>query len=78
MHSRITTNYTRKLWDTVKTMINMKSTKKPLHVVDELSTANELSWFYKRFDTHDFSDECSSVLENISTDGTDGLLINAK
>lgn len=49
------------MWDTVKTMTNMNSTKKPLHAVDELSTANELERFYIRFETHDFSAECVAV-----------------
>lgn len=69
---------TRKLWASVRTMTNMKSTKKPFHAVDELSTANELNRFYKRFETQDFSAECNSALENISTDWMDRFLIDPK
>lgn len=39
---------TRKLWYSVKTMTNMKSTKKRLNSVDKLSTANELNSFYEK------------------------------
>lgn len=50
----------RKLWDSVKTMTNMKPTKKPIYAKDELSTANELKHF---------TAESNSILENIPTDG---------
>lgn len=52
----------------MKTITNMKPTKKPLHARDELAKANDLNRFYKRFDTCDYSAECSQVLESIATD----------
>lgn len=37
-----------------------------------------MNGFYKRSDTHYFLAECSSVLENISNEGVDRLLIENK
>ncbi len=49
-----------------------------MHVTDELAKANELNYFYKRFDNYDFSAECDMVLDSIATDDADRLEIDLK
>ena len=44
---------TNKLWDSIKTVVDMKASKKPLHANDEVQFANELNSFYQRFDAGD-------------------------
>ncbi|KAI2644006.1 RNA-directed DNA polymerase from mobile element jockey [Labeo rohita] len=68
----------KKLWDSMKTATNMKSTEKSLHVTDELAKANELNYFYKRFDNNDFSAECNMMLDSMVIDDADRLKIDLK
>lgn len=49
-----------------------------LHVIDELTKANELNYFYKRFDNRDFSVECDMVLDSIVIDDADRFEIDPK
>ena len=65
---------TKKLWDSIKTVVDMKASKKPLHANDEVQVANELnSFFYQRFDTGDCRQETKQVLDSVEMDVSDTI-----
>ncbi|KAK0136698.1 hypothetical protein N1851_027145 [Merluccius polli] len=58
----------KKLWDSMKAITNMNTTKKRLTTDDDLGKANELNDFFLRFENHDFSVESNNVMGTILTD----------
>lgn len=53
----INTRDAKKLWDTVRDIINLKSNMSTLHVLNEYEKANELNHFYNHFECQDPSGE---------------------
>ena len=58
----------KKLWDSMKAITNINTTKKHLNTDDDLGKANKLNDCFLRFENHDFSVECNNVMETIFTD----------
>ncbi len=55
------TKDTKKMWDCVKGMTNLKTGNRELYVCNEFERANELNLFYKRFDTGEGGDVSGPV-----------------
>ena len=66
----------KKLWDSMKAITNMNTTKKHLSTDDDLGKANELNDFFLRFENHDFSKECNNVMQTILTDVSCRIVID--
>jgi len=52
----------------MKAITNMAPSKAHITTTDDRMKANELNDFYLRFQTQDFSNECISILNSLSTD----------
>lgn len=65
----------KELWDTMKAITNMTPAKKTLCTSDDLQKANELNDFFMRFETQDFSSECTDILETISATDQDERVV---
>ena len=59
------------LWDTMKSAINMNYTRKPIYTTNE--QADEMTNFYRCFDTQDSSRRCDSVLSDVFVSKADRL-----
>ena len=58
---------TKKLWDSIREMTNMKSERKPIFALDENVKANELNDFFMRFEC-DTSQGCCDVINGLICD----------
>ena len=65
IEDQLKSNDSRKAWDGLKTITGYKKKSNLPSVENNETFANELNEFYSRFDTHDFSDECDKLLQQL-------------
>lgn len=68
-------NNPKRLWDSMKAITNMNTTRNPLITNDDSYKANELNDFYCRFETQDFTLEGNNPLESIPTSDPSSRLV---
>jgi len=74
---QFSTGNSRKMWDAMKAVTNMETNSQLINTSDDLQKANELNDFYLRFQTHDFSDKCRSVIGSLMDDMGSRLIIDS-
>ena len=65
---------TKRLWDSIREMTNMKSERKPIFALDEGARANELNNFFMRFEC-DTSQGCNDVINGLNCDDVVNRLV---
>ena len=66
---------TKKLWDSIREMTNMRADKKPIAALDESAKANELNAFFLRFEC-DTSQGCHDVVDSLNCDEHNRFVID--
>ena len=65
---------TKRLWDSIREMTNMKSERKPIFALDEGARANELNDFFMRFEC-DTSQGCHDVIDELNYDAINDRMV---
>lgn len=66
---------TKKLWDTIRDMTNMKSERKPIGAYNEIQKANELNDWFMRFETDTWKD-CTEAIRTLTCSDSERILID--
>ena len=61
----------KRLLETIKTVVDMRTPRKPLHANDESQLANELNNLYQKFDAGDHTQKTKQALDSAETDFCD-------
>lgn len=65
-------------WQTIKSMAGMSAPCKPLHMDDEPTFVKKLNLFYKRFDTHNHTNDCFAVLQTVPTSHAEEIIVTTE
>ena len=68
-------NNTRSAWKGLKTLSGFNKKSSLPEVEDNLAFANELNEYYARFDVHDFSSECSVIVNSLQENNDERIVI---